>query len=77
MLMVYLECTNCFDICWLDVKAAGIQNAYLQARSSEEHYIVCAAEGSQYWVYVPLFADDGLVISDNGEKILREDMKTI
>ena len=58
----------------LGVTAADIQNTYLQAPSSEKHYIVCAAEESQYWEYVLLYADDCLVISDNGEKILREEI---
>ena len=114
-----------------DVTAADIQNAYLQAPSSEKHYIVCGAEfglehvgkvalirralyggklagkdfwthlrscmkflgftscqadpdiwmreavkpdGSQYWEYVLLYVDDCLVISDNGEKILRNEI---
>ena len=115
----------------LDVTAADIQNAYLQAPSSEKHYIVCGAEfglehvgkvalirralyggkvagkdfwvhlrscmtflgftscradpdiwmreavkpdGSEYWEYVLLYVDDCLVISDNGEKILRKEI---
>ena len=28
----------------LDVMAADVQNAYLQAPSSEKHYVVCGAE---------------------------------
>ena len=33
---------NCLDVC-----AADIQNAYLQAPSSQKHYIVCGPEFSQ------------------------------
>ena len=113
----------------LDVTAADIRNAYLQAPSSEKHYIVCGSEfgmehvgkkalitralyggksagrdfrnhlrecmihldflpcpadpdvwlrpakksdGSTHYEYVLLYTDDVLVISENGEKILRE-----
>ena len=31
-------------------------------------------DGSQYWEYVLLYVDDCLVISDNGEKILRKEI---
>jgi len=113
----------------LDVTAADIRNAYLQAPSSEKHYIICGPEfgienvgkkalikralyggksagrdfrnhlrecmihldflpcpadpdvwlrpakkgdGSTHYEYVLLYTDDVLVISENGEKILRE-----
>lgn len=113
----------------LDVTAADIRNAYLQAPSSCQDYIVCGLEfglehvgkkalirralyggktagrdfrnhlrecmgflgfktcladpdvwmrpalksdGSEYWEYVLLYTDDTLVISENGEKVLRE-----
>ena len=115
----------------LDIFAADIKNAYLQAPASEKHYIVCGAEfglenmgkkalikralyggksagrdfwehlrscmeflgfkscvadpdvwmrpavksdGSEYWEYVLLYCDDALVISEHGEKILREEI---
>ena len=32
------------------------------------------AEGTQYWEYVLLYMDDCLVISDNGKKVLRNDI---
>ena len=114
------------------VKAADIRNAYLQAPSSEKHYIVCGPEfgienqgrialirralyggkvagrdfwlhlrscmnklgftssradpdvwlrkakrkesGEKYYEYVLLYCDDCLVISDNAEKVLREEI---
>jgi len=31
-------------------------------------------DGSQYWEYVLLYVDDCLVISDNGEQILRQEI---
>jgi hypothetical protein len=113
----------------LDVVAADIRNAYLQAPSSQKDYIICGPEfglenqgkkalitralyggksagkdfrnhlrscmrhldfkscladpdvwmrpaqkpdGSEYWEYVLIYTDDVLVISTNGEQILRE-----
>jgi hypothetical protein len=113
----------------LDVTAADIRNAYLQAPSSQKDYIICGPEfglenvgkkalitralyggkaagkdfrnhlrscmrhldftscladpdvwmrqalkpdGSEYWEYVLIYTDDVLVISTNGEKLLRE-----
>ena len=116
----------------VEVKAADIRNAYLQAPSSEKHYIVCGPEfglenvgrvaiirralyggkaagrdfwhhlrscmdelgfqssradpdvwfrlskrtgsGDEYYEYVLLYTDDVLVISDNAEKVLREEI---
>ena len=111
--------------------AADIQNAFLQAPSSQKHYIICGPEfglehvgkralikralyggktagrdfrnhlrecmqylgfisckadpdiwmrtakksdGSDYWEYVLLYVDDALVVSENGEKFLREEL---
>ena len=113
----------------LDVVAADIRNAYLQAPSSQKDYIICGpefglenqgkkalitralyggkaagkdfrnhlrscmrhldfqscladpdvwmrpaqkADGSEYWEYVLIYTDDVLVISTQGEKILRD-----
>ena len=115
----------------VDVTAADIKNAYLQAPSSEKHFVICGNEfgmehagkialirralyggksagrdfwahlrscmdflgfksckadpdvwmraalksdGSEYWEYVLLYCDDALVISENGEKLLREEI---
>ena len=115
----------------LKVTAAYVQNAYLQAPSSEKHYVICGAEfglehvgkvalirralyggksagrdfwehmrscmeflkfesckadpeiwmrpavkadGSEYWEYVLLYCDDVLVVSENGETILRNEI---
>jgi hypothetical protein len=115
----------------LDVIAADIRNAYLQAPSSRKDYIICGKEfglenegrvalihralyggktagrdfrnhlrecmaflgfksckadpdvwmraatkhdGSPYWEYVLLYTDDALAISENAEKILREEI---
>jgi hypothetical protein len=113
----------------MDVTAADIRNAYLQAPSSQKDYIICGpefglenvgkralirralyggkaagrdfrnhlrecmrhlgfiscpadpdvwmrpalkADGSEVWEYVLLYTDDVLVVSENGEKLLRE-----
>ena len=32
------------------------------------------ADGSEYWEYVLLYCDDTLVISENGEKVLRNEI---
>ena len=115
----------------IDVMAADVLNAYLQAPSSEKYYIKCGLEfglkhqgkrakivralyggkasgrdfrnslrscmlhlgfdpckadpdvwmreavksdGSQYWEYVLLYTDDALVVSENAERILREEI---
>lgn len=115
----------------VDVFAADIRNAYLQAAPSEKHYIICGpefgienvgkraiivralyggktsgrdfrnalracmthldftscladpdvwmrkakkADGTPYWEYVLLYVDDALVISDNGEAVLRNEI---
>lgn len=115
----------------VDVFAADIRNAFLQAPSSQKHYIICGSEfgfehkgkralikralyggktagrdfrnhlrecmqylgfisckadpdiwmrtakksdGSDYWEYVLLYVDDALVVSENGEKFLREEL---
>lgn len=115
----------------LDIFAADIKNAYLQAPSSEKHYIICGLEfglenvgkvalikralyggksagrdfwehlrncmeflgftsckadpdvwmraavksdGTEYYEYVLLYCDDTLVISENGESILRNEI---
>ena len=115
----------------LPVTAADIRNAYLQAPSSEKHYVICREEfglehvgkvalirralyggkkagrdfwehlrncmeflgfqsckadpdvwmrpavrsdGSEYWEYVLLYTDDTLVMSENGERILRQEI---
>ena len=115
----------------IDICAADIQNAYLQAPSSEKYYIICGAEfglenvgkralirralyggksagrdfrnhlrecmdflgfsscradpdvwmrpavksdGSKYWEYVLLYVDDTLVVSENGESVLRNEI---
>ena len=115
----------------IDIMAADVLNAYLQAPASEKHYIVCGLEfglenkgkrarivralyggkaagrdfrnslrscmehlgfdsckadpdvwmrkavksdGSQYWEYVLLYTDDALVVSENAERILREEV---
>jgi hypothetical protein len=115
----------------LSITAADIKNAYLQAPSSEKHYVICGtefelehvgkvalikralyggksagrdfwehlrscmeflgfisckadpdvwmrpavkADGSEYWEYVLLYCDDALVISENGEKVLRNEI---
>ena len=116
----------------VDIMAADIRNAYLQAPTSEKHYIICGqefglehvgkralivralyggkvagrdfwhhlrscmrdtlgfqscladpdvwmreatrADGSAYYEYVLLYTDDCLVISDNAEKVLREEL---
>ena len=115
----------------LAITAADIKNAYLQAPSSEKHYVICGpefglehvgkvalikralyggksagrdfwehlrscmeflgfesckadpdvwmrpavkADGSEYWEYVLLYCDDALVISENGEKVLRDEI---
>ena len=112
----------------LDIFAADIKNAYLQAPASEKHFIICGPEfgienvgrvalirrawyggksagkdfwehlrscmeflgftscladpevwmrkkvksdGTPYWEYVLLYCDDALVISDDGEDVLR------
>jgi hypothetical protein len=113
----------------LEVTAANIRNAYLQAPSSQKHYIICGpefglenqgkkalimralyggesagkdfrnhlracmrhlnfescladpdvwmrpalkADGSEYYEYVLIYTDDVLVVSTNGERILRD-----
>ena len=115
----------------IDVTAADIRNAYLQAPPSEKHYIICGPEfgvenigkraiieralyggktsgrdfrnslrscmthlgftscladpdvwmrkatksdGSPYWEYMLLYVDDALVISENGETVLRDEL---
>ena len=116
----------------INVLAADIRNAYLQAPSSEKHYIICGPEfglenegkralilralyggkaagrdfwhhlrscmkdtlgfescladpdvwmrkvtredGSKVWEYVLLYVDDCLVISDNAERVLRDEI---
>ena len=115
----------------VDVTAADIQNAYLQAPSSEKHYVICGKEfglkhegnialirrtryggklasrdfwtrlrscmiflgfkscqadpyiwmrettktdETDYWEYVILYVDDGLVVSDHYENMLREEI---
>ena len=115
---------------YVDVTAADIQNGYLQAPSSEKHFIICGpefglehvgkialifrdlyggkmagrdfwiylrscmnflgfkssqcdpevwiweavkADRTQYWEYVLLYVDDCLVVSENGEKVLRNE----
>jgi hypothetical protein len=115
----------------IDVMAADIQNAYLQAPSSQKHYIICGlefglenvgkramitralyggktagrdfrnslrscmqhlgfescladpdvwmrpavtSEGNEYWEYVLLYVDDALVVSANGEHVLRNEI---
>ena len=115
----------------IDLMAADILNAYLQAPASERHYIICGLEfglehqgkrakivralyggkaagrdfrnslrscmihlgfdscradpdvwmrkaiksdGSRYWEYVLLYTDDALVVSENGEKVLRQEI---
>ena len=115
----------------INVVAADIKNAYLQAPSSEKHYVICGAEfglehagkvalirralyggkssgadfwkhlrdcmthlgftsckadpdiwmreaqrddGTPYWEYVLLYVDDALCISNNAEKVLREEI---
>ena len=115
----------------MDVAAAGIQNAYLQAPSSEKHFIICGpefglehvgkialirralyggkiagcdfwihlrscmnflgfksiqgdpevwmreavkADGTQYWEYVLLYVDNCLVVSENGKKVLMNEI---
>jgi hypothetical protein len=115
----------------LDVTAADVQNAYLQAPSSEKHYIVCGDEfgeehrgkvamirralyggkcagrdywlhmrscmdhlgfksskgdpdiwmreavksnGEEYWEYVLLYVDDCLVVSENGDSVIRKEI---
>ena len=32
------------------------------------------ADGTQYWEYVLLYVDDCLVVSENGEKVLRKEI---
>lgn len=133
----------------LDVCAADVKNAYLQAPSSEKHYIICGPEfgiekqgrvgvivralyggkvagrdfwlylrkamehlgfvaskgdadvwmrrarrhsrasvgdtdpstdtgrGAEYWEYVLLYVDDVLVVSDNAQKIIRQEIGSI
>ena len=115
----------------IDITAADIRNAYLQAPASEKHFIICGPEfgvenvgkravirralyggktsgrdfrnslrscmthlnfescladpdvwmrkaiksdGTPYWEYILLYVDDALVVSENGEKILREEL---
>ena len=115
----------------LDVFAADIRNAYIQAPSSQKDYIICGPEfgienvgkialirralyggksagkdfrnhlrscmrhldfvscpadpdvwmrpakrsdGSEYYEYILLYTDDALVISENAEKVLREEL---
>ena len=115
----------------IDVFAADILNAYLQAPSSQKHYIICGAEfgienigkralirralyggktagrdfrnhlrecmfhlgftscradpdvwmrpkvkadGSEIWEYMLLYVDDTLVVSEDGEKVLRDEL---
>ena len=115
----------------LDVQAADIQNAYIQAPSSRKDYIICGPEfglenvgrvalihralyggktagrdfrnhlrgcmrhlnftscpadpdvwmrpaiksdGTEYYEYVLLYTDDALVVSENGERILRDEI---
>ena len=115
----------------LPVTAADVQNAYLQAPSSEKHYVICGNEfgaehfgkkalirralyggklagrdfwahlrscmkflgfhssqgdsdvwmraatkssGEHYWEYVLLYVDDCLVVSENGEQVLRTEI---
>ena len=118
------------DLNDVDVTAAEIQNTYLQAPSSEKHFIICGPEfglehvvnialilqalyggkmagrdfwiylrscmnflgfkssqgdpeawmwdavksyGTRYWKYVLLYVDDCLVVSNNGEKVLKNE----
>ena len=113
------------------VTTCDIRNAYLQAPSSERHYVICGAEfglehvgrlalirralyggkssgadfwrhlrtymdhlgfksckgdcdvwmreakkddGSEYWEYILLYVDDALVISERGEKVIKEEL---
>ena len=115
----------------VDICAADIRNAYLQAPSSQKHYVICGAEfglenmgkkaliiralyggksagrdfrnhlrecmshlgfkpcladpdvwmraatksdGSSYWEYVLLYVDDALCISENAERVLRDEV---
>jgi hypothetical protein len=115
----------------VDVCAADIRNAYLQAPSSQKDFIICGpefglenvgkvalihralyggkaagrdfrnhlrkcmrflnfascpadpdvwmrpaqrADGSEYYEYILLYIDDALVVSDNGESVLREEL---
>ena len=115
----------------VDIYAADIRNAYLQAPSSQKHYVICGVEfglenmgkkaliiqalyggksagrdfrnhlrecmshlgfkscladpdvwmraatksdGSSYWEYVLLYVDDALCISENAERVLRDEV---
>ena len=115
----------------IDIVAADIRNAYLQAPSSQKDFIICGSEfglenvgrkalirralyggkaagrdfrnhlrdcmkhlnfesckadpdvwmrkavksdGSEYWEYVLLYTDDALVVSENGEHVLRREI---
>ena len=115
----------------VDICAADIRNAYLQAPSSQKHFVICGAEfglenvgkkalilralyggksagrdfrnhlrecmshlgfkpcladpdvwmrsatksdGSDYWEYVLLYVDDALCISENPERVLRDEV---
>jgi len=115
----------------IDIVAADIRNAYLQAPSSQKYYITCGVEfglenvgrkalirralygskaagrdfrnhlrdcmkhlnfesckadpdvwmrkaiksdGTEYWEYVLLYTDDALVVSENGEHVLRREL---
>ena len=133
---VVLKDSVCIDLIYaalhdVDVTAADIQNAHLQAPSSKKHFIICGpkfvleyvvnialirralyrgkmavrdlwihlsscmnflrfklsqcdpevlmreavkADGTQYWEYVLLYVDDCLVVSENGEKFLRNEI---
>ena len=115
----------------IDVTCADVMNAFLQAPSSEKHYVICGPEfgiehvgkralivralyggktsgsdfwkhlrtcmdhlgfkscpadpdvwmreaqkddGTPYWEYILLYCDDALVVSMNGENVLREEL---